>query len=559
MYLFKIFHSFLPLRNPFGFGASDWVVLAIAILLVGLISARAMLAPYALKLSSRTVPCMVMLFALSVILRLALLPQSPVPVPSGADDFAYLLSGDTLSHFRLANVTHPLHPFFEAVFVLQQPAYASIYPLGQGLVLAFGQLILHSSWAGILLSSGALAASCYWMLRGWVAPVWALSGGMLAVIQFGPLNPWVNSYWGGYVSAIAGCLVFGALPRFRESPRLRYALLLGGGLALQILTRPFEAIFLLLAAALYLAFAFHKTVIFALVPIAAALLLTLLQNHAVTRSWTTLPYMLSRYEYGVPATFTFQPNPVPHRALTAEQQLDYQAQSAIHGAGTDTPADYLHRLTHRARYVRFFMLPPLYLAALAFVPLVFRHWRYAWAAGTVLLFALGTNFYPYFFSQYVAALTCLFVLISVLGLQRLGEAARISVLTLCGASFIFWYGLSLSGNENLLPLTAYQSWNYINRGDPQGRSAIQSQLEKAAGRQLVFVRYSSFHRFQEWIHNDADIDSARIIWANDLGTEENEKLLGYYANRKTWLVEPDAHPPALTEYPRDSGQFLTVH
>ncbi len=559
MYLLKIFHSFLPLRNPFGFGASDWLVLAIAILLVGLIAARATLAPYAFKISSRTVLCMLLLFALAITLRLALLPQSAVPIPSGADDFSYILSGDTLSHFRLANAIHPLHQFFEAVFVLQQPAYASIYPLGQGMVLAFGQLVLHSAWAGILLTSGVLAAGCYWMLRGWVAPIWALAGGILALVQFGPLNPWVNSYWGGYVSAIAGCLVFGALPRFRQFPCMRWALVLGSGVALQILTRPFEATFLVLAAAMYLAFAWHKTVMVALVPIAAALLLTLLQNHAVTRSWTTLPYMLSRYEYGVPATFTFQQNAIPHRALTAEQELDYQAQAAIHGAGTDTPADYLHRLGYRARYLRFFLLPPLYLAALAFLPLAFRQWRYAWVGGTILLFALGTNFYPYFFPQYVAAITCLFILVSVVGLQRLGSRVRISVLTLCGASFVFWYALYLSGDENLLPLAAYQSWNYLNRGDPQGRALVQSQLEKAEGRQLVFVRYSSFHRFAEWIHNDADIDSARIVWANDLGTEENEKLLGYYANRKAWLVEPDAHPPALTEYPRDSGQFLTVH
>jgi hypothetical protein len=65
----------------------------------------------------------------------------------------------------------------------------------------------------------------------------------------------------------------------------------------------------------------------------------------------------------------------------------------------------------------------------------------------------------------------------------------------------------------------------------------------------VFVRYAPFHRFEEWVHNDADIDRARIVWANDLGAEENQKLLRYYPDRKAWLLEPDVHPPALVPYP----------
>src|SRR5260370_42588852 len=81
------------------------------------------------------------------------------------------------------------------------------------------------------------------MLRGWTTPGWALVGGLLAVIEFGPLSQWMNSYWGGAISGIAGCLVIGSLPR-------RNGLLLGLGLGLQILSRSFEALLLLLAVAL---------------------------------------------------------------------------------------------------------------------------------------------------------------------------------------------------------------------------------------------------------------------------------------------------------------------
>jgi hypothetical protein len=546
MYLLRLFHSFLPLRNLIGFGVSDFLVLAFAILLVLLLVAKAWLAPYVHQIAKRTYWCMALLFALPILLRIVLLAQSPIPIPSGADDFSYLLLGDTLRHLRFANPTHPLHQFFEAVFVLQEPTYASIYPLGQGFVLILG-------WAGVLISSGAFCALCYWMLRAWVTPVWAFAGGLLAAMEFGPLNPWVNSYWGGFVSACAGCLVFGSLPRLRARPSVLYGLLLGAGLGLQMLTRPFEALFLGLAAVVYLRFTKHWLAAGGVA--AAALALTLLQNKAVTHSWATMPYMLSRYQYGVPATLTFQENAVPHRQLTQEQELDYKAQIFIHGPGKDSFSEYFQRLSYRFRYLRFFLLPPLYFAVIWFVPAL-KERRYLWAAGTIVLFALGTNFYAYFYPHYVAAVTCLFVLLSICGLARMGKPI---ILPVCAASFLFWFGLYALGDNDLLSINDYQSWNYINRGDLQGREAVEEQLAHSPGQQLVFVRYSPAHRFEEWVHNGADIDSAQTVWANDLGTEENEKLVSYYRNRKVWLMEPDAHPPALTPYVRNSGEFLTVH
>ena len=74
--------------------------------------------------------------------------------------------------------------------------------------------------------------------------------------------------------------------------------------------------------------------------------LTLLQNKAVTGNWITLPYMVSRYQYGIPATFAFEPNPTPHRPLTPEQDLDYRAQCAIHGDQPETLRSYFERLLY---------------------------------------------------------------------------------------------------------------------------------------------------------------------------------------------------------------------
>jgi len=563
MFLFDLFRSFLPLHNPIGFGAADFIELAFTVLLVVIVMMfRPWIEPYARRLSVNTRWSMVLVGALPVALRLALLPHHAIPSPAVSDEFSHLLVADTLLHLRLANPAHSMHRFFETYFVLQEPTYSSIYAIGQGLVLAVGRVLFGHPWAGVALSVAAFCSLCYWMLRAWTTPAWALVGGVLAAIQFGPLNQWMNGYWGGAVSATAGCLVFGALPRLRESGRRRDAALLGLGMALQLLTRPYESILLVLSVLLFFLPVLRKlasavpVVVLVVVP---AIAITLLQNKEVTGSWTTIPYLLSRYQYGVPTTFTFQPNPVPHRELTVEQDLDYKVQVAVHGDDRDTAGEYFNRLLQRVRFYRFFFLPPLYLA-MPFFLVRLREFRFAWVADALLIFALGANLYPYFYPHYIAAVTCLCVLVSVAGLERLsqlsirgrpaGMDAALLILFLCGAHFLFWYGLHIFDNAGFsVALRQFETWDLINHDDPEGRIAIHSQLAQAAGKQLVFVRYWPKHLFQEWVHNDADIDASRVVWARDLGAAEDEKLRRYYPDRNVWLLEPDARPPRLTPYP----------
>ncbi|HTU48027.1 MAG TPA: hypothetical protein VMF91_23410 [Bryobacteraceae bacterium] len=559
--------AFLSPDDPLGFGPLDWIELALLVLLAALLFASSSLGSRILNFANRTGWCMLLLFALPIALRLALLPHSPAPVPSGSDDFGYILLADTLRHFRFANPPHVLPAFFEQLFVIQQPTYSAMFPLGQGLFLALGWILFGHPWAGVLLSIGALCSLCYWMLRAWTTPGWALIGALLAVMELGPLSYWMNCYWGGAVSASAGCLVFGALPRLLEHRRKLAAVLLGLGLALQLLTRPFEFLLLLAAVLLFLIPALLRDR-GALKPLAlsAAILcaaggIVLAQNKAVTHRWTTLPYMLYRYQYGIPATFTFQQNPVPHRPLNSEQELDYKAEKAIHGDTNDTVSTYFDRLFFRIRFYRFFFLAPLYLPLLAFMTTL-RVWRFALVAITLLLFAFGTNFYPYFYPHYIAAVTCLFILVSVVGLERLNrlrfELGTI-VFCLCAAQFLFWYGLHAFGNQAAVAAWGrYEAWDFINYGDPQGRIQINDQLARLPGKQLVFIRYGRQHMFQEWVHNAADIDSARTVWAHDLGTEKNEKLLRYYPGRSAWLLEPDVTPPRLTPYQREETPFQTV-
>lgn len=531
------------------------------------------------RLAAKPVWCGLLIAAAPVLLRLALLAHHPEPTPAGADDFSYLLLSDTLAHFRLANPPHAMPRFFEANFVLQEPRYSSIFPLGQGLFLSAGQILTGHAWAGVLLSEALLCGLCYWMLLGWVSPLWALAGGWFAVCEFGPLSQWMNTYWGGAVAGIAGCLVFGALPRLRAGG-VWPAVLLGGGLGLSWLTRPFETSLAALSIVLYFVMLrpfkdwrigtrkLARTAVTVLLAAAPFAGLSLLHNRAVTGQWMTLPYMLSRAEYGVPATFTFQANPVPQRPLTPEQLLDYRAQSAIHGDGGDTLPRFASRFMDHIGLYRFFFYPPLYPALIAFL-LSLRELRSRWVLATLLVFALGTNFYPYFYPHYIAVASCIFVLMSIIGLTEIGklrvggkmvgrEAVRLVFLLYAGW-FLLLYGVHLSGDKQLLDATAwYDTAHFINSGDAEGRAGINRQLAQMPGEQLVFVHYAPRHGFHEWIHNAADIDHAKVVRALDLGDSENRKLMDFYPHRNALLLEPDVWPPRLTPYRHQAEEPVPV-
>ena len=560
MSIFHILSQFGLAENTLGLSAADFIEIVFCALLILLVLGwKSWGQGFAATLVDHPRRCVILLVLLPVVLRLALYPYHPAPLPNVHDDFGHLLVADTLLHFRLANPAHPLHQFFETIYVLQEPTYSSIYPLGQGLTLAAGRVLFGHPWGGVILADALFCGLCYWMLRGWTTPEWALAGGLLTVIQFTALSHWMNSYWGGAVSACAGCLAFGALPRLRALGRKRDAAFLGLGMAMQALTRPFETTCLALCVALYLLPALRtRTGFQRLLKAAPVFLLTslpaigliLLQNKAVTGEWTKLPYMLSQYQYGVPDSLAFRPMPLPHRQLTPEQQACYDAHAQVHASDSPTARGLLNTIEYRVRFYRFFFAPPI-LLILPFAWLAFRERRFLWMILFPVIFAFGSTLYPFFFVHYIAAVTCIFVLWSVTALERLsklwargkplGQTAAALILFLCCANFLFWYGLHVFDHEPFsAALRRYENADAINHREGELHAAIDQKLAKMPGKLLIFVHYSPGHSFHlEWVYNNADIDSARVVWARDLGSTENKKLLDYYPNRPAWFFDAD--------------------
>src|ERR1035438_10211354 len=102
------FRSFLPLENPIGFGAADYLELLLAALLVAMALVwRPRIEPRLRKLAERTFWSMALLAALPVGLRLLLLPHHPAPTPDVYDEFSHLLVADRSEEARGGRRSRP--------------------------------------------------------------------------------------------------------------------------------------------------------------------------------------------------------------------------------------------------------------------------------------------------------------------------------------------------------------------------------------------------------------------------------------------------------------------
>ncbi|HST09076.1 MAG TPA: hypothetical protein VLL05_01770 [Terriglobales bacterium] len=209
------------------------------------------------RFSQRKALAVVSLGVATILIRLALLPVSPIPAPAIHDEFSYLLGADTFAHGRLTNPPHAMWQFFDTFHVLQHPTYASKYPPGPGASMAIGQLLGHP-WFGVLLSTAAMVMAMTWMLQSWVPPAWAFLGGVLVLLRLGLLNTWFDNYYSTGLAAAGAALVLGAFPRILKSTRTLDSLLLGAGAVLLACTRPFEGLLFCLPIGIVLAICFLR-------------------------------------------------------------------------------------------------------------------------------------------------------------------------------------------------------------------------------------------------------------------------------------------------------------
>jgi hypothetical protein len=507
----------------------------------------------------------------ALLARLALLPALPIPEPGVHDEFSHLLAAETFASGRLANPPHPMWVHFESFHIDQLPTYMSMYPPGQGLILAAGKWIFGHPWFGVWISTGAMCAAFGWMLQGWLPPGWALLGGFLAVLRLGIFSYWMNSYWGGAAPALGGALILGALPRLLRSPRAGHAALLALGLAILANTRPYEGLVLsvpvllaLLVAAIMGEPRRARLLRRAALPAGAILLAAAAAmsyyNWRVFGNPLTLPYQINRATYAVAPYFPWQtPRPEPayrHRVLrdfyVGYEFADFEK--------TRTPGGFLSRTREKLTTVFSFYFGPALALPLALLPRALRDRRLRLLALAGAATALGLAAEVWLIPHYAAPATCLLYALLLQAMRHLRAwrpEGRFLVRGLVMVCVVM--GAIRVCAEPPLPQPGrwLPSWYGRSPFDPE-RARVLRQLEHTEGRHLVIVRYSASHNvFNEWVYNSADISNAKVVWAREMASERDRELLRYFADRTVWLVEPDARPVLLIPYspPPDPGDL----
>ncbi len=486
------------------------------------------------------------LIALS--LRLLLLLVIPRPEPSLDDEFSYLLAADTFSHGRLANPTHPMWIHFETFHELMHPTYASRYPPGMGLMLALGQVAFHDPWAAVLMSMAVLCGLITWALSGWLPPRWAIAGGLIAALQLTG-SYWSESYWGGTLAAIGGALVVGALARLMRQPAAASSLAFGLGLTILANSRPYEGLvfgalctaFLLVRLRLLVqrGYQSYAGLIRSLaLPVALVLLPTLIwmgyYNYRVTGSPVLMPYKLYEQQYTSWSPFLWPNKPRPEPRFNHEI---FHVDWALMAMGQQSYRDHLlyNHLKNILELLLFFLpLPVLFCVLLGGKSLV-RNRRLRIPLALLLLFYLGLAVEPNLFPHYFAPATALVFLIAAAAAQDFLSrfAPGKSRMVALGVLFCCIFALPRDPFfQSPPPQLLLHRREFI-----ANRDLVLKKLESEPGQILVFVRYQKPLFEQEWVHNDADIDRSRIVWAHAMPAGKDEELLWYYPNRRAWLLE----------------------
>jgi hypothetical protein len=161
--------------------------------------------------------------------------------------------------------------------------------------------------------------------------------------------------------------------------------------------------------------------------------------------------------------------------------------------------------------------------------------------------------YPYHLGPLVAVI---FTLLAY-GLCRIYRAllvirpaaARVLALTLpicllvCGA-------MKREADEIGLPLTY---WERATEPHGAARASIQRWLSARSRKQLVIVHYAPDHSpNQEWVYNGADIDGSKVVWAREMDTASDARLLDYFKDREVWLLQADIVPQHVLHYVPDA-------
>jgi hypothetical protein len=175
-----------------------------------------------------------------------------------------------------------------------------------------------------------------------------------------------------------------------------------------------------------------------------------------------------------------------------------------------------------------------------------------------LISALGLLLPTYYGPTYSAPLTCVIYVLLLSAMRSVrrwrwhGKSTGLAIVratpAICLLMLLIRAIAPLPGLR--LPEAVPITWCSPHLLKEYSRERTQAMLESQPGLQLALVRYAQ-EKLEpvDWVQNLADIDHQKIVWANDMGSQQNQELIDYFKDRRVWLVEPANTPPQISSYP----------
>ncbi|WP_294533956.1 hypothetical protein [uncultured Rhodoblastus sp.] len=506
------------------------------------------------SIGDRPFVAILVIVAVEIGLRVALLPLVGIQDPIASDEFSLMLQAKTYLTGHLTNKPS-LPPNFTSLSVLLEPTYSSIYPVLRSFPLLAGYIIGVGAFGGVLLSVAALAAAIYWMVRKWLGGGYAFVAALIVILRFGLFSHWVNSYYGGAFTALGGVLLIGAYKSLKSRPAILTAAALGLGVVILMTTRPFEG--LCFAAPIVLALGVHFLKSSAAVRkslaipgvVASALILgglglTFAYNDAVTGDWKLSPYIPYQQTSGLEPLFLFQSLKASSESSARYEGIGLQLGNAINIDGNARSLYSIEATRFKSVYFVF------YVGFALLIPFIIGIWALRRetavllsGASLVVALAIGTWSLPH----YAAPGFGILILAVMSGFREL-RTWRPSSLP---------FGLSLSRTLPLalvigtaVPLSAavfgvpaliidlrhdYCCWIHAQ----SLHVAVANEIERSAGRNIVIAdagpKIPREPHAEIVVANGPKLEDARTIWIND-DPEFNASTIELYSGRRVWRL-----------------------
>ncbi|CAN5347199.1 hypothetical protein BH09PLA1_BH09PLA1_25540 [soil metagenome] len=494
------------------------------------------IARLATRLAAKQLVAEVVVFIVALLLAAAPSIFWSLPLPSEPDEFSYLLAADTFAHGRLSNPPHAMADALEFGDVIQRPTYASKHPPAQGLLLAIGLRLLNLPILGVWIAGALACAAIAWMLRPIAPPQWAFLAGVLAAMH--PLiASWNQCYWGGNIAMLGGAITFGAAMRMTHRSLPRDAIIAGLGLSFLAISRPFEgAIFALVLSIFIVRRARFRNLILVAIPVVPTLLFLAHYDATVTHDWKLFPHRLHQQQYMITPRF-FWERPNTNLTFASPIMRDFAALEFTEYQQHVGWRNYFRAmLTKTASLTNTYLPPSLLFAAIGGAVIAIRQndrpARIALAI-VVLLPMIHLAMIPITRPPYFAPIIGpMFVLIvaGIRSLSRLPRVAGINLMSLVVA-------ITLT-TQAAAWIAAVPSLNQVAHSGPAMLQAQQiDRLTHLPGKHLVLVRYTGTRTpLYDFVHNGADIDGAKIVFARSIDPERDRVLQNYFRDRDVWLL-----------------------